>query len=391
MILPQSELAHLGARCRERFFAVNGDLDAIVTDDPVHVGYLSGYRSILQDMPPYAQVLVATRDRIALITGASDGAAALEVLRDPGAIWRYGTFFVFGSGDLPSYGDMPPARESAAEALAASLAALMPGPGRIGCDLQRPELRSAIEAAWPQAGFVSATDGFRRSRAVKLPGELDLLRHASRITDKAIEGVAGMIRPGVTELEIAAEITRALAVGGGIPRFVVVTSGERSSRVDAYARDRVLQEGDLVRMDIGATVNGYYSDMARTCSVGDPGALASDRYAALLRGELIELDMIRPGAIAHEIFEAAMREVRSGALPDYQRNHCGHGIGLRAHEFPLIGPASEVELEPGMVLCVETPYYEIGWGGMMVEDTVIVTDDGHELLTQSSRDLRPSI
>lgn len=305
----------------------------------------------------------------------------------PKAIWRYGTFYVSSSGELPSYNDMPAARESAAEALSAALESLMRGSKKIGCDLHRPELRSIAETALPQAVFVSASGGFRSSRAIKLPGELDFLRQASRITDEAIANVASMMRPGVRELEIAAEITRVITIGGGISRFVVVTSGERSSRVDAYARDRVLQEGDLVRMDIGATVNGYYSDMARTYSVGDPGALAKDRYAALLRGELAGLELIRPGISAGEIFETALKEVRSGALPQYQRNHCGHGVGLRAHEFPLIGPASETILEPGMVLCVETPYYEIGWGGMMVEDTVIVTEDGHELLTHSPRDL----
>lgn len=386
-----SNLAQLGTQCRERFFTLNSGLDAVITDDPIHIGYLSGYRSILQDMPHYVQVLIATREGIALITGASDGAAALEVLGDPKAIWRYGTFYVSNSGDLPSYRDMPTAKESAAEALTASLQFFMNESGKIGCDLHRPELRSIVERAFPGAALVPAADGFRRSRAIKLPGELNYLRHASRITDEAIKGVSNMIQPGVREVEIAAEITRAIAVNGGISRFVVVTSGERSSRVDAYARDRILKEGDLVRMDIGATVNGYYSDMARTYSVGDPGTVATDRYKALLRGELAELELVRPGICASEIFDAAIKEVRSGALPEYQRNHCGHGLGLKAHEFPLIGPASETILEPGMVLCVETPYYEIGWGGMMVEDTVIVTEDGHELLTHSPRELRLSI
>jgi Xaa-Pro dipeptidase len=267
------------------------------------------------------------------------------------------------------------------------LEALRLGPGRFGCDLQRPELASIVEKALPQVVLVPAADGFRRSRAIKLPEELDLLRHASHITDQAIEDAAMMMRAGVSELEIAAEITRAIVAGGGIPRFVVVTSGERSSRADAYPRCRPLQEGDLVRMDIGATVDGYYSDMARTYAVGDPGSLARDRYAALLRGQRLELDLIRPGVTAREVFVAAIEEVRKGVLPEYKRNHCGHGIGLRPSEFPLIEPRSETILEPGMVLCVETPYYEIGWGGMMVEDTVIVTSDGQDLLTHASREL----
>lgn len=387
MFISAADQARLGAQCRDRFFAINADFDAVVTDDPIHIGYLSGYRSILQDSGAYPQALIVTRERIALITGASDGAAALEVLNDPQAIWRYGTFFVFSSGDMPSYEGMPTATKTPAEAMAAAITTMIRGVKNIGCDLHRSELRAALESVVPQARLVFAVEAFRRSRAVKLPGELDLLRYVSCLTDKAIEGVRNLIRPGVNELEVAAEITRAIAVGGGICRFVVVTSGERSSRVDAYARNRIMQEGDLVRLDIGATVNGYYSDMARTYAVGDPGILARDRYSALLSGERIELELVRPGIAAGAIFEAAMKEVRSGALPNYQRNHCGHGIGLRSHEFPLIGPSSDAILKPGMVLCVETPYYEIGWGGMMVEDTVIVTDTGCELLTESSREL----
>lgn len=382
--------AALATQCRERFFAINPELDAVITDDPLHIGYLSGYRSVLQDMHHYVQALIVTRDGIALITGASDGAAALEVLGNPAEIWRYGVFYVSGSGALPSYRDMPEAQQTPSAAFSIALNSCLPKSSKVGCDLHRREFRAIVEATLAPTQLISAADGFRRSRAIKLPGELELLRNASQITDKAIENVVEMVRSEVTELDIAAEISRAIVGSGGIPRFVVVTSGERSSRVDAYAQARPLQEGDLVRIDVGATVNGYYSDMARTYSVGDAGPLANERYTALLKGELAELDLIRPGITARKIYEAAIEEVRSGALPNYDRNHCGHGIGLRAHEFPLIGPSSETVLEPGMVLCVETPYYEIGWGGMMVEDTVIVTDGGYELLTRSPKQLRPA-
>ncbi len=385
-----SEQAQLGTQCRHRYFALNPDLEAVVTDDPIHIGYLSGYRSILQDMPPYGQVLVATRDRIALITGASDGAAALEVLGDPGCIWRYGTFFVLGTCDGPSYRDMPQAQPGLLNALAAALGSMGDKQGRIGCDLNRDQLQAVVGKAYPNATLIDASETLRQARAIKLPGELDLLRRISQVTDNALEQVAGMIRQGVTEIEIAAEISRGIVLGGGIARFVVVTSGERSSRVDAYARHRIMKDGDLVRIDVGGTFEGYYSDMARTYAVGDPGELASNRYTALLKGEIAELDMIKPGVVASDVFDRAIDVVRTSGLPGYERNHCGHGIGLRAHEFPLIGPGSTTALEAGMVLCLETPYYEIGWGGMMVEDTVIVTDSGYELLTESSRELRRS-
>lgn len=89
------------------------------------------------------------------------------------------------------------------------------------------------------------------------------------------------------------------------------------------------------------------------------------------------------------MFDVAVKRVCEGALPNYRRHHCGHGIGLAAHEFPGLAPANQnAEIQDGMVLCVETPYYEIGWGGMMVEDMIVIRDGGHERLTHMSRELR---
>lgn len=383
------DMNELGNRCRAKFFAVARDLDAVVTTDPVHVGYLSGYRSILQDMPPYRQAVIATRDRVALVTGASDGAAALEVLAEPGVIWRYGQFFVESSGNRPGYETMPAASENFQAAVAAAASSFDLRSKSVGLDVSDPSEADLLRAALPNTMFKGAGEFFRVSRMIKLSGELDLMREASRITDEAIAAIHDLIRPGVTELEISSEISRLIVRSGGIPRFVVVTSGERSSRVDAYANAKPLADGDLVRLDVGCTVGGYYSDMARTLIAGEPRSEQQDRYAALLDGETAQLEILKPGVLASDLYEVAMRKVRGGALPDYKRNHCGHSIGLRAHEYPAIAPGQDVVLEPGMVFCVETPYYEIGWGGMMVEDTAIITETGHELLTVSSRDLIP--
>lgn len=381
----QESTQELAALCRAKFFTTAPDLDAVITTDPVHVGYLSGYRSILQDVMLYPQAVIATRDRIALITGASDAAAALERMGDPADIWRYGLFYVSAMNGTPGYAQMPAASEDHAAALLGALNSFKLQGARVGLDVRDVPTAQRIRAACPLLRFEDPTLGFRHSRATKLDGELQLMRHATRITDEAIRGIIPMIQPGTTELDIASEITRHMVRHGGIARFVVVTSGERSSRVDAYASRKSLQTGDLVRLDIGCTVDGYCSDMARTFSVGMPSAEQQGRYDALLAGEQAEVSALRPGVRARDVYEIAMETVRRGALPEYQRNHCGHGIGLRSHEFPLIGPTSDTVLEPGMVFCVETPYYELGWGGMMVEDTAIITPTGHELLSVSTR------
>lgn len=375
----------LAEDCKTRFFSLAPDLDALVTDNPLHIGYLCGYRSILHDLAPYQQFLVATPDACLLVTGASDAGAALEVLGDPTAILRYGRFFIFGGIDIDGADDMPAALPDFPAAVAAALTRTLPEKGKVAVDLRDAKTMAVVQQSLPGWAIADAASTLRRARAVKLPGELDRLRHASRVTDQAIAAAGALITPGITELELSAEISRHIVTGGGIVRFAVVTSGERTSRVDAYATDRRIEDGDLVRIDTGAIFGGYNSDMARTFCCGDPGEAAIARYEALLMGEQTELNMIRPGTLACDVFNAAMAEVRGGALPHYERNHCGHGIGLAAHEFPNIAAAETTPLEEGMVLCLETPYYELGWGGMMVEDTVIVTAEGCERLTPSSR------
>lgn len=383
--------AELAAGCRARFFSIARDLEAVVTTDPVHIGYLGGYRSILHDMMRYRQALIATRDRLLLVTGASDGAAAMEVLGNPEAIWRYGSFFVEQVPAADGYRQMPPASDDFAGALAAALQSLGLRGAKVGLDLVELGEDTLIRGVLDSCTFSDPAAAFRQARMVKLDGELDLLRKASKITDEAIALVHPLIRAGISELEIAGEINRHIVRNGGIARFVVVTSGERSSRVDAYATQKLLAEGELVRLDIGCTVGGYWSDMARTFVVGEPSDVQRARYDALLKGEAAQLAMLKPGIRAADLYEEAMRIVRDGALPHYNRNHCGHGIGTRASEFPSLASGQDVMIEPGMVFCVETPYYELGWGGMMVEDTAIVTGEGHELITFSSRSLKPNV
>ena len=227
-----------------------------------------------------------------------------------------------------------------------------------------------------------------RARARKLPGEVERLRRAARLAETGIDAALAVARVGVTERELARVVASVMLDGGGRPGFVVVTSGERSALGDAEPTDRQVEVGDLIRFDVGCTVDGYWSDMARTAVMGEPDELQASRYAALLAGEQAQLDHARPGVTAAELFEIAVETVEGAGLAPYRRHHCGHGIGSDVYELPIVAPGHDVPLEPGMTFCLETPYYELGWGGMMVEDTIVVTDDGCEQFTISDRSLR---
>lgn len=191
----------------------------------------------------------------------------------------------------------------------------------------------------------------------------------------------------MTELDLAACISADMIRAGLRPGFVVVTSGPRSAFADAHAAPRRLATGDLVRLDIGGTLGGYWSDTARTAVVGEPDAELRAVSAALAAGQEAGLSLVRPGVTSDAIFHGAVDAVRRAGLAAYRRHHVGHGLGLESHEFPTLGPTSPTPLEPGMVINVETPYYRPGWGGLMAEDTLLVTESGGERFTRLGTDL----
>lgn len=389
----RDDLKTIAKKVRHKVFAAcEQPADVIISTDPTHVGYLCGYRSILFDlMRDYRSAAIVRHDRAVLVTGASDAAAALEVLQDPACIYRYGVFF-FGSSDTasPGWSALPKSENTFVDALRAAIAATLQPRDTVGLD-------GANASAWglheleslPPERIFDARPAILKARRTKLPEEVEKIAHAAAVTERGLEKAFAQARAGVTELELSTLIAGEMRAGGGVPRFAVVTCGERSALADAYAAPVQLRTGDLVRFDIGCTVDGYWADMARTAVVGEATREQQERYDALLAGQEAQRALARAGVGAGELFKVAVDRVRQGALPDYKRSHCGHGIGIDVHEFPTLNAASQnVELEDGMVLCVETPYYQIGWGGMMVEDMIVIRRNGNECLTHLPRDLR---
>ncbi|HEX6079830.1 MAG TPA: M24 family metallopeptidase, partial [Methylomirabilota bacterium] len=152
--------------------------------------------------------------------------------------------------------------------------------------------------------------------------------------------------------------------------------------------ETALKAGDLVRLDLGCVYQGYRSDISRTAVLGPPSDKQRRYYDAIRDGEIAAIAAMKPGVPVSRIFEIGMKVTREAGMPHYQRNHVGHGIGLEAYDPPTINAAGQTVLEPGMVFCVETPYYEHGWGGIQVEDAVEITAAGVRRLTQSSQELQ---
>jgi Xaa-Pro dipeptidase len=375
------------AKIRRRLFEAQAtDLDAVIGLTPESVYYLSGYKSMAHDTDRHhAMAAVATRERCILVAPAVDFGAALEVVSDPGDIRTFGRFrFESEPGAAPA---LPKPFESFADALTDSLGSL----GRIGTigldEAPGGAVATALAAAHPGIRCQPARHLLLRARSIKLPEELDLLARATALAERSLMQAVATAKAGMTEWEVAAAITHGIVSGGGVPGFVVVTSGERSALADAYPSGRRLQPGDLVRFDIGCTVDGYWADMARTAVVGTPDARMRRAFAAVEAGTRFAVETVRPGMAAGELFDRTVAHVRQHGLPDFERHHIGHGLGLECFEAPVLAPRGDAILTEGMVLCLEAPLYVLGWGGMMVEETLALTGDGVRLLTRSETSL----
>jgi Xaa-Pro aminopeptidase len=286
--------------------------------------------------------------------------------------------------------DLEP-RPTFLEALVAILAEAGLSQGTVGYDERGldPSLALALERRLPNLSLVRAAATFRQIRMVKTPEEIRRLTQAVRITEEAITEAVGEAREGMTQREMAIAFEVGQVRREAQPNIGHVGFGRGAALgMLNFPEDR-LQRGDVIRFDVGCIYRGYASDAARTFGLGRPPDKVLKYYEATLAGADRALAMIKPGVTAEEIFHATVDAVRRAGIPHYRRQHVGHGIGvgLAGYDPPLLAPGDKTALEPGMVLEVEPPYYELGMGGLQVEDTVLVTEEGCRLLTTLSRRL----
>ncbi|WP_169738914.1 M24 family metallopeptidase [Jiangella gansuensis] len=366
---------------RLRARLAESELDALVLTSPEAVDYATGYRSVFGSLHQgYPLAAVVTVERTWLICPAGDVAAAVDAGTDVDDLTVHGTFYFTGAERI----GVPDARHrSLAAAVADRLVAL--GQVRIGAEGWVAET-SQVRGALPEVADANAW--MLSVRSVKLPAEQQLLRRAANIAEAAIDAALAVAEPGVDERSLARVVAETMIARGGDPRYIVVTTGQRSALGDAPPGTTRCLPGDLLRFDLGCQLDGYWSDIARTAVLVEPTPDQERRYGALLEGLMAEIELARPGVRAGDVFARAVETVERHGLSPYRRHHVGHAIGLSVYEHPVVGPGVDTRIETGGVFSLETPYYEFGWGGMMVEDTGVVTESGFELFTSLDRSLR---
>ncbi len=251
-------------------------------------------------------------------------------------------------------------------------------------------LRKAIPE---DVSFIGKSDLVEALRQVKDEGEVATIRRAVALVDACFDHILRITRPGVTERDLAWEIEVFLRTGGAqrLAFPSIVAGGPNAALPHARPTDRPLGasgEPELVIFDYGAVVDGYCSDITRTLLVGGaPGERHREVYDAVLRAQRAALGAIRPGVQGKDVDTLARGVLAEAAMAERFTHGLGHALGRETHDGMGFSQKSEITLAPGMVLTVEPGVYIEGWGGVRIEDDIVVTEDGCDILTRSAKEL----
>ncbi len=250
----------------------------------------------------------------------------------------------------------------------------------------KSELPSRLRRAFFQATPASFVEILR---CVKDEDELALMAEAAQVGCKLFEHVLGMMRPGVREMEVAAELERRARMLGaeGMSFETIVASGVRSAMPHGRATAVLLPRRGFVTLDFGIILNGYCSDMTRTVFLGRPKPGERSVYEAVLEAQEAAVKVVAPGASCAEVDEAARSILKREGLAEAFSHSTGHGVGLEIHESPRVGAGQSTRLQPGMVITIEPGAYLTGRFGVRIEDMVAVTRSGGQVLTPAPKAL----
>ena len=261
---------------------------------------------------------------------------------------------------------------------------------QISFDQHQVLLKERTTKGQPPLRLKPIAGAVERLRMVKSEAEIATIRTAVGLNSEAFEQALAHFKPGVTEVDLAAEIEyRMRRLGADGPSFdTIVASGPRAALPHAHPTDATVSGDELLLIDMGATVAGYASDMTRTLAVGELSRKARRMYHAVWESQLAAIEAVKPGVTCHTVDRAARRVLSGYGYEKLFIHSTGHGLGLEIHEGPRIGRREATVLETGMVITIEPGVYLEGFGGVRIEDTVAVTANGCEILTPTGKELR---
>lgn len=374
--------------------------DMIVATLPANLAYINnGYVCINQDVLTRAECAIGyipAKDKLVYIVSYADLPTVLEFSGVDAEVYFSGGAFCFEKGaegdefvdKIMNY--QSKAFGSTAEAYRAAVRNNLPEGSVIAIDESRifaSQLRR-VEDALDGYKVINGTDIFMAARLIKHPEEIAGIEASARCAGESLLAALAQFEPGMTEYRIGELYNIELAKRGAKPYFCTVTSQLRAAFSDTTNdKNRPIVEGDMIRFDFGCILDGYCSDLGRLAVVGQPSEKITKYYQAIVAGLDAAIEIAKPGVTAGELFDVAVDAVRKNGIPHYRRHHVGHGIGMECYDYPTIGHGNNTPIVENMTFNLETPYYELGWGGMMIEDTFVMTPDGVRMLDHITRDI----
>ena len=338
-------------------------LDAVLVTDERNQRYAAGF-------PITDGAVLVAAERAYLITDSRYIEAAEAAVDDCVSVWLYDR--------------ERPLRERVREALAES------GAQRLAAEDQR--LSHAGFLMWEKTlglTLLPAGDLFQTLRAVKSEEELASMTEAQRISEAALGEVLHLVRPGMTEREVASELVyRMLRHGSEGNSFdPIVVTGSKTSLPHGVPGDKVIEKGDFLTMDFGSLKNGYCSDMTRTVAVGSATDEMKNVYDVVLRAQLAGIRAAKAGVLGRDIDRAARKVIEEAGFGPYFGHGFGHCLGLEIHEPPFASPKGDKPLPAGSVSSAEPGIYLPGRFGVRIEDVMILRETGAELITRAPKEL----
>lgn len=236
--------------------------------------------------------------------------------------------------------------------------------------------------------YVDISEELSKARSTKTPEEIERMRQGAKINELAFSRLLGVIKPGITEYDIKAELLYQFYKHGADSAFdPIIASGPNGSYPHAVVSDRKIQPGDLITMDFGCKYQGYCTDITRTIGVGNIDKTAQTIYNIVMTAQGNSLAAVKAGAEAAAVDKIAREYIQSQKYGEYFDHGVGHGVGVEIHEAPRVAPQSQDILEENMVITIEPGIYIPGKLGVRIEDMVLVTQDGAENFYELPKDL----